>query len=611
VQHGVGISTNNNTNIQGGFMSSTRAGTSGLIGEAGLPFELPPGYEPGDFLYGDHGPWPVMPNPKYGDVAPEVLRCDQPELHHCIPAKESTDWDTNLGTYYKKNVYDPDHPLNFKFPFPRNAIDYAAEILGVQLDWVEKHGILAEFLGWLGTGIRPPGLLDTYLHPYPELSDDTFTKLIAHGVLSKLLSLLDEPDKKMFQSFLNDRNREFWKCDLTHMRVVRTLIDSKPQEHVAPAIVLLSRPTSPIGNYEFKVACIALFVQSQRGGPYDKTVILGPTDGEPWQLAKYFALQGALIRLNLIDHTMVHFPSDAINAITKSTLPKSNRVLQLLLPHLRLSLPVDNSVLEGKYSLLNRTWTYPYSPYPAAGDEIRKLFPFYWQGSETASESAESWALGRNNAFPPYKFRTEPRAIPSRYGTFLNAYYKPILNFATGVVKSIPTDDRDCEAISFWADHVTSWIPGFPDGKTIYKNGDLLAKTCAAIIWNGAIVHTADHWLMHQMFEQKRPTPYIMRVPPPGSPFPLEYPPTAYLVHDVFPARLCDLMFFMPHSTTLLSAFKYEFANDLGPLIEKFRKDMIYVDDEMHKQFPEFGIKLYPDDKHDPAKDCFAAGVQF
>jgi hypothetical protein len=436
--------------------------------------------------------------------------------------------------------------------------------------------------------------------------------LIAHGLLSKLLSELDQPDEAIFQDFLNDDMREFWKCDLTHMRVVRQPWEG---EYVAPAIVLLSRPKNPAPGqeYDFQVHGIVLFVQSQAGGPYDKKELFRPVDGKAWQLAKYFALQGALVRINLIDHTMVHFPGDAINAITKSTLPKSNLVLQLLLPHLFLSLPVDNAVLEGPNSLLNRTMTYPYSPYPATGPEIRKVFPFYWWGS-VEDDPAESWALGRDNAFPPYRFSTEPREIPSKYGTFLNAYYKPILDFAKGVVTTIPADGRDWEEIRRWADAVASWIPGFPDGKTIYKNGELLAKTCATIIWNGAIVHTADHWLMHEMFEKKFPTPYIMRDQPPVSASPgvePDYRPTVNLIDDVIPARLCDLMFFRPHNTTLLSDFKYDFSPALDDLVAKFRKDLGDRDAALHRHFPEFGIKLYPGNETEREADCFAASVQF
>jgi hypothetical protein len=578
---------------------SPQADTSGLICEAGLDFQLPKGYKPGDFLYGENGPWPSPPEDDNAcKVAPEV-KADGP---HCIPQDEEDQWQKFLGNYLESN-----------FPsFSWQAIDYSADLLGVPLSPKDKMGIEAVIAGWLATGERAdldgPG---DYPGPYPALSDSTFTDLIAHGLLSKLMSQLDSPDEALFQSFLNDQTREFWKCDLTHMRVVRETWNG---EYVAPSVVLLSRPQSPAPGqeYDFRIDSIVLFVQSQPGGPYDKTVKLAPGDGKAWQLAKYFALQGALVRINLIDHTMVHFPFDAINAITKSALPTSNRVLQLLLPHLFLSLPVDNAVLEGKFSLLNRTWTYPYSPYPAAGDEIRKVFPFYWWGSGTENDAAESWALGRDNAFPPYRFRTEPRAIPSKYGTFLNAYYKPILNFATGVVKSIPTDTGDWETISFWADHVASWIPGFPDGKAIYKNGELLAKTCATIIWNGAVVHTADHWLMHEMFEKKFPIPYIMRDQPPQSASPgvdPDYRPTVHLIDDVLPARLCDLMFFQPHSSTFLSDFSYPLLPpDLDGLVAKFRAALTETDAILHEKFPEFGIKLY---SKDPAQDSFAAGVQF
>jgi hypothetical protein len=581
---------------------SNQTGNSRLICAPGLPFGLPKGYSPSEFLYGEDGPWPSQPtNGNACKVAPEVQDGGQ----HGITTDEESDYSKYLGDYYTTNGDS----------YVADAIDYSENLLGVSLGL--KKGILIDLLIglWFETGVKPP--VEPSLDPtgfYPALSDSSFMDLIAHGLLSKLMSKLDTPDEAIFQGFLIDKTREFWKCDLTHMRVVRKPLEG---EYVAPSVVLLSRPKSPAPGqeYDFRVDCIALFVQSQPGGPYDKTVIFESGDGKAWQLAKYFALQGALVRINLIDHPMVHFPFDAINAITKSTLPKSSLILQLLLPHLFLSLPVDNRVLEGKYSLLNRTWTYPYSPYPAAGQEIRKVFPFYWLGWATENDAAETWDRGRVNAFPPYRFSTEPREFPSKYGTFLNAYYQPILNFARGVVKFIPTDSMDWEAISFWADHVASWIPGFPEGREIYKNDELLAKTCASIIWNGAIVHTTDHWLMHQMFEKKLPTPYIMRDKPPTDSASLgadpNYQPTVLLVEDVIPTRLCDLMFFMPHSTTLLSKFKYEFENDLGPLIKKFKSDMIATDNKLHKMFPEFGIKLYPDGNQDPAKDCFAAGVQF
>jgi hypothetical protein len=567
----------------GGFMA-TQAGNSGSVCAPGLPFQQPAGFQPADFLYGVDGPWPCPPSDGNAcKVAPEVLI----EGPHCIPKTEVEEWTKTLGAYYDIE--------NF-WAFTKSAIEYASNLLEIPLSSLHKGVIELDILAWYGIE-RPVHFGDKTGH-YPALSDSTFTDMIAHGLLSKLMCKADPAE----QDLLNDETLEYWKCDLMHMKVVR---NPSQGEFVAPSVVFLSRPRSPEPGqeYDFRVEGIRIFVQSTPGGAYDRGAVLKPGDGKAWQLAKYFALQGALVRVNLIDHPMVHFPFDAINAITKSVLPKSNRVLQLLLPHLLLSLTVDNAVLEGKHSLLKRTGNFPYSPYPAAGAEIRKVFPFYWWGSEPP-----------NNAFPPYQFATEPRQIPSKYGTFLNGYYPPILNFTTGVVASIQDDSNDWEAIRFWADHVASWIPGFPNGQAIYKNRDLLARTCAAIIWNGAIVHTADHWLMHQMFEQKLPTPYVLRDQPLLSPsvgVDPDYRPSVLLIRDAIAARLCDEMFFMPHCTTQLSQFKYEFAGDLGPVIERFKKEMTATDIQLHQAFPEFGISLYADDPVKAAKDCFAAGVQF
>lgn len=577
---------------------TTHTVPSGSTCTPGLPFELPPGYPPSRFLYGSNGPWPSQPNDGNAcKVAPEVLS----EGQHCIPESEMAQYQRDLGNYYDKN----------EFGFTESAIKYSAELLGISLTLGEWGKIIIDIVAWYETGA--PVAFGDHTGQYPALSDASFADMIAHGLLSKLLSKLDPPDELLLQGLPADPAREVWKCDLTHMRVVRKPVEG---EYVAPSVVYLSRPMSPAPGqeYAFRVDAIRLFTQSQPGGPYDRGVLLKPGDGKAWQLAKYFALQGALVRVNLIDHPMVHFPSDAINAITKSTLPTDHLVLQLLLPHLLLSLPVDNRVLEGKYSLLNRTWTYPYSPYPAAGEEIRKVFPFYWQGAPTESDPALAWASDRAAAFPPYQFCTKPRDVPSKYGTFLNSYYPPILTFAKGVVANIPDNGSDWEAIRFWADHVSSWIPGFPDGHAIYMNKELLAETCAMVIWNASIVHTADHWLMHQMFEQKLPTPYILRDPPPVEPTPgvdLDYRPTVNLIRDVIPARLCDLMFFQPHCTTQLSDFKYAFANTLAPIIEQFKQNMMSTDEALHQRFPEFGISLFPGPGKDAAKDCFAAGVQF
>jgi hypothetical protein len=604
---------------QGGFMSD-QSGGSGFVCEAGHGFQFPTGYKPDQFLYGDNGPWPSQPTDGNAcKIAPEVFK----EGPHSIDESEWKDWTRDLGNYLISYA-----TANWGSNAV-SALNYAQEILG--LPKKEPSGFRFEMATWVANGAPPKSWGTGDKGQYPALDDARFTDMMAHGLLSKLLSKLDKPDVSVFAQFMKDLTREYWKSDLTHMRAVRTPLEG---EYVAPAIALFSRPRMPAGGdpYHFQVHAIALYVQTTPGCAYDQLRIFKPSDGKAWQQAKYFALQGALIRINLVDHTMVHFPMDAINAITKSLLPTSNTIFQLLKPHFYLSLPVDNSVLEGDYSLLNRTWTYPYSPYPAKGPEIRKLFAFYWHGWKASDDPGEPWARDRDNAFPSYQFRLEPRDLPSRYGTFLNAYHKPILQFTTSIVSLMDQSENNWKEICRWADACASWIPGFPNGETINKNNELLAKTCASIIWNVAIVHSADHWLMHDLFERKLPTPYILRDKPPeaGPSLPglpagpasqrqvSDYRPEAFAEWDVMPARLCDEMFFRPHNTTLLGETAYDFKSLLPALrgalqaqVSTFHSALAAIDAAMHVQFPEFGIKLTPKNQSDKDNNCFAAGVQF
>jgi len=577
----------------------------------GAPYQLPAGYKKEQFRYPESMPWPSQP--KDGNackIAPEVLKVGP----NAIDGKEWEKWNDSVGVNLLATATS-----NFS-----SAYTYARTILGLPEPGIfatAAFGFTAE--EWSRKGEHPSGWGAGDKGPYPSLDDARFTDMMAHGLLSKLLSRLDTADIGNFAQFMHDQTREFWKTDLTHMRVVRETLDG---EYVAPTVVLWSRPhpgaPGQTGeSYDFKVHAIVLYAQSKPGGPYDDMRLFKPGNAKAWQQAKYFALQGALVRINLIDHTMVHFPNDAINAISKSLLPISNPIFQLLEPHFLLSLPVDNSVLEGDFSLLNRTWNYPYSPYPAKGPEIRKTFAFYWQGWKASDDPAEAWARNRDHGFPEYRFSVTPREIPSRYGTFLNAYYPPILAFTTAV--ALMCNDKDWEEISRWAQAVSSWIPGFPDGKQISKNKDLLARTCAAIIWNVAIVHSADHWMMHDMFEQKLPTPYILRDQPPeavaslpgvpgGPPGASDYRPEVFADWDAFPARMCDVLFFQPHNTQLMIETTYAFSHlMINAQVPVFHGTLTAVDNLMHSRFPEFGIRM--GSANDPEKEtqCFASSVQF
>jgi len=44
-----------------------------------------------------------------------------------------------------------------------------------------------------------------------------------------------------------------------------------------------------------------------------------------------------------------------------------------------------------------------------------------------------------------------------------------------------------------WADEISQWVPGFPDGRAIFSD-DNLVKAITTYIVSGSVFHTADHF---------------------------------------------------------------------------------------------------------------------
>jgi hypothetical protein len=478
--------------------------------------------------------------------------------------------------------------------------------------------------------------------------------LVCEGLFSKFLSTLDDHDKVIFQDFIKDPAYEYWKSDYSCMRVVR---NTHPGEAVAASVALIRRPKNDAG-YHYDVVAIQLQVWNPDTGQFKESEVFTKGDTEAWRTARLFLLQGAIHRINLIDHTEVHFPPDAINAITKTVLPKRNLVLRLLQPHMWLSLPVNNTVLEGERSLINRDTWYMWSPFVAKGGEVRKLLPFGWFGSQyySAALAAEEPYKDPhfdqpNSSYPRFEYGGVPKVIPSLYGEFLNAYFAPIRKFVRGVINHM--SDTDWQEIRFWAHHIAIWIPGFPsadaltgsDGKT--RDPELLADALAYFIWNATVRHSADHQTLHAMIAGSkdtsgkqvpaRPVPFILRVLPPLSKdYKLEAKPVDYSKLGVIEAMeklyerlagrvpLCwpadlesafwaDLLFYQPHNSWTLTDVQadkggdpnkfYAFeTEDLKSLVNQFHDDLTAIDADLKKNHPE---------KHFVPLNAIASSIQY
>jgi hypothetical protein len=541
-----------------------------------------------DFLYGHEGPWPQPSRDHPFGQAPGIYQ---------IPKAEWDDWSKYVGDYYLEKA------AQFGVKSAEIAIHDARETAS----------------------------------EYADITDADFNVLVCEGLYSKFLSDLDPRDKVTFKDFITETDRfDYMKSDYSCMRVVK---ETHPGEAAAASVALIRRPKNDPG-FAYEVIAIQLQHWDKKAKAFTVSPVFTKADGEAWRIARYFLLQGAIQRINLIDHTEVHFPPDAINAITKTVLPKDNLVLRLLRPHMWLSMCVNNTVLEGQRSLINRNTWYPWSPFVAAGNEVRKLLPFGWYGSlyysaalSPGDPSKDAYFDESNSSYPAYRWDSNPPAIPSRYGEFLNSYFAPVQKFTRGVVDQM--SETDWKEVGFWADHIRIWIPGFPSGDDLLgtdgkpHDKDLLANSLAHFIWNASVRHSADHQTLHEMMDGRRdangkvvkpaqPVPFIMRVEPPMA---KDYKLTpanmdttgmhflekaeAFWEHltrntplcwptDLLHAHWADLLFYMPHNSRRLMDVAATMEGDpnqnyafdtpaLQALVAQFQQDLRALDAALAK----------------------------
>lgn len=455
-----------------------------------------------DYLYERRGPWP-QPQPAHPfGFAPGVVH---------VPKDEIRRWKWRIGLRYTWTT------LTF---------------------WPT-----AAWYAWKHRSLEP-------------VSDGQFEQIMTHSSLSKFISNeLNErkkyPDNeklKIFKSFLDAApNEQFYVADYSLMTHLKTY----PGIYAAATMTLFK---GELVDGKRKVVAIYM---------YDSQKMFTPADGNAWELAKYFVLQGGANRIASSAHANLHFPYDSMNAISKSSLPKDSVLLRLLLPHFDLTLELNYAVLNTPTSpVLNKQYL-PFTAFPAPADGLAGLFLYGYNGMEG------------NPSYPHYKFHAvpDPKKYPSDYGTFLMAYYYTILDFVNGVVAQIPRDEY--VDIRVWTDYINQWVPEFPDHPEFFTGDDqliekevdtpdgkkkvyVLAETAANIIWDLSVGHAADHYDYSKLNINQ--VPLRLRVPPPDS---NDVPPLdrKKMIHwiDLFKHHFERKMFFAPRNVTLLMDTQYNF----------------------------------------------------
>lgn len=436
----------------------------------------------------------------------------------------------------------PDHPYG-------EAAGVIHLPLGEWVDWWLHIGLRFIILWPLLTpfyflcGLFKPGL--------KKVTDEEFHQYLTNSMMARFITpKMDPHDRRVFENFMKP-GKEYFVVDLEPVRVVVPFKGI----HITPTKTLLVKTEFE----KFEIVCI--YVE------YSKAVLV-PTDGDAWELAKYFVLQGGALCATMVVHPLQHFPMDSINAITKTALPKDHILFKLLYEHMRFTLPLENAVLNFKMSLLHDDkWWKTYAPFPGPYDGIRDLLVEGYQG------------IKNNDSYPSFTYPRRPPKVYSGYGVYLDAYYEDIYQFVSEVVKFIPVNDI---AVKNWADYISFWIPGFPNGKQIFE-GNTLAEVVAYYIWDVTVGHTIDHHNYAQMDIRK--VPLRIRQAPPVKGTKMKPLKDLQSAVDIMKYKLAMKLFFGPSVITRFIDVEYDFNEpELIAATELFKRNLRATDRKLKAQ---------------------------
>jgi hypothetical protein len=419
-------------------------------------------------------------------------------------------------------------PIGFDGPWPQTCgLDPRLHPAVIHIEREDSHDHLrnnaARYLGQvvrLGPGFAMRARIGPRLL---TLDDDALATALTSTSFGQFVSA--DPSEAELSAF-GDRVRPGARHAIVDLSFV-------PEEHALPGvyvagtIVLLRREAA-----DYRLLAIKL---GER--------VLDPSDGAAWQLARYFVMQGAHTRLVLVTHPTLHFPTDSINAITRSVLPAQHILSRLLKPHTVFTLGLNKAVIHHRRSVLLNCQQEIYTPLAYDAKGIIEL-----------SSAGRSGVPG-SERYTPYRFGNELFGDHVVYGRYRNAWHDVYQRFAAELLSRLPKQDPHVIA---WADHICRWVPGFPSGAEIMK-GDTLARTVATYICSVSVFHSGDHFSYAAI--PPAAVPWRLRAPPPSVRNPDRIDPEQLVSpEDHFRHLLCHAMFFVPVVRRALGQVRYEFS---------------------------------------------------
>lgn len=269
-----------------------------------------------------------------------------------------------------------------------------------------------------------------------------------------------------------------------------------------------------------------------------------PGEGDAWTLAKWFALQGAQLRLVTAAHPRLHFPADVIHAVTRSALPKGHPIHRLIRPHTRFTLGLHESVIHHRRSAIHNSQREVYNPFPYSTEGMHRMVAAGHRG------------VAGNADWAPWRFGDLFTGAHVPYGRYRRAWLDAWMNFAAEMLARVPRDDAK---VSAWADHIAAWLPGFPDGRAIRQEAEL-ARAVALYLCTVSTFHTADHHSFAALPLERMPWRLRARMPASGPVNALD-PDALVSPEDSFRHTMGHAMFFRPAVITSLRDIAYPSAD--------------------------------------------------
>ncbi|MEE2786680.1 MAG: hypothetical protein VX589_05020 [Myxococcota bacterium] len=291
-----------------------------------------------------------------------------------------------------------------------------------------------------------------------------------------------------------------------------------------------------------------------------------PKDGESWERARLFLLQGSSLALVGGVHASLHFPMDAVVAITRSMLAPSHPVSRVIEAHAYLQLPLNYGVRWSPRSYAHNSPREIYTAFPGPREDIFAGFMTYYEGIEN------------HPAYPAYRYPMSAPTVVGPYGELLRAYYRVILAFCERVASV-----SDPSSLGPWAEALNALIPGFPGACKIGK-----ASTIARVL--AGFVHSVSawHYLEHTLYSQLpvHHNPHRLRVAPPtGAEQPTEWWQRTRRT-DLFRQEIARRMFYEGHTVRRILDVEYGFDEpDLDTAAIAFKQALRDTDNALPEPY--------------------------